>query len=967
MKNHYDEENGTFCMIWGKTEHTGELYQPTPLTPLDGKNVSQIICGGNHSLSITECGSLYSWGSNINGQLGHGHLSESHDSPKNIKKFSLLKAFNGDIPIQVSAGKDYTLALTDQGSVYGWGIGVEGQLGDEGIISDDHPDNNININNINSSSLTNSRDFSTTTNLSSSTLSVNSNNNNNLNHSNSKPISLSSSFDERNNNNISSSYKEENSYHYSNKKKIIWIPKKIASLSGIYVTMIACGSSHALCLTKKGHVYSWGNGMNGRLGHGSDLTSISNISSGIFGKNYYLTTPQMIKSLSNNNIVSIACGWSHSMALEKNSTLFVWGKGSDGQLGNGSIKDQFTPVELKIVGSFLEPGDGIAQITCGYFHSAFISYHKRNLYTFGWGIALGHDDDCNDKRTPTLVSSLLGHRVKQVSCGYSHTLVVTENGECFSFGQGEYGQLGVTFGTNDANVKLKPTPLTSISPYFVESISCGRWHSVAILSKRRKIIITPPPPTKSLSNSIQFPLTSSSALSHSINLRSSLNISSLTGVGGSSSSTTSDEDELMDLDRIEILLNSTELDFNINNIDNLNFSNIPIVKDMLNQYNDLSDSLDQSFILLNDPPEKDDEDNEEVPVITKPFYDKFLSGGKPVIIEPTAYDLDDLENENELTNLWMDKFFPKFDRYKLKKEWKILWRKGFPLSVRPKIWKRAISNKLEIDEEFFSKQCEKFNDYKERYTKHKQEHPHYVYSEDPDGFFKDNQEFQQYINMSNMIRVDLPRTFPSLSFFNSSGPLHEHLELVLQMWAAWRPDVGYVQGMSYLSGLLTIYMDTPFNTFVCFANLLNNHFFLSLFRMDVKGIVKHMKIFDLLFQRHLPKLYRKFKELSISPEHYLLEWFMTLFTKLLPLPIVSRVWDCYLIEGESYVYSVAIGILKCCRKILMVSNFEEAIEVLRTMPQDFKEDSLFAAIESIHIPKYFKKIMLVLDQEVIKT
>lgn len=50
-----------------------------------------------------------------------------------------------------------------------------------------------------------------------------------------------------------------------------------------------------------------------------------------------------------------------------------------------------------------------------------------------------------------------------------------------------------------------------------------------------------------------------------------------------------------------------------------------------------------------------------------------------------------------------------------------------------------------------------------------------------------------------------------------------------------RPDVGYVQGMSYLAGMLLLYNDT-YNTFVCFSNLLNNHFLISLFKMDIKQV-----------------------------------------------------------------------------------------------------------------------------------
>ncbi len=48
-------------------------------------------------------------------------------------------------------------------------------------------------------------------------------------------------------------------------------------------------------------------------------------------------------------------------------------------------------------------------------------------------------EDAND---PRVVEALLGHRLDSVACGGFHTLAVSEEGLCFSWGDGEYGQLG---------------------------------------------------------------------------------------------------------------------------------------------------------------------------------------------------------------------------------------------------------------------------------------------------------------------------------------------------------------------------------------------------------------------------------------------------------------------------------------------------------------------------------------------
>ncbi|KAM9962574.1 hypothetical protein ACTFIR_005483 [Dictyostelium discoideum] len=79
------------------------------------------------------------------------------------------------------------------------------------------------------------------------------------------------------------------------------------------------------------------------------------------------------------------------------------------------------------------------------------------------------DDENNDN----------SNRIKQISSGYSHTLILNENGECLSIGQGEFGQLGIPLDHSsidkDSFVNY-PTVIPALLPYL--------WHSVAIVSNR---------------------------------------------------------------------------------------------------------------------------------------------------------------------------------------------------------------------------------------------------------------------------------------------------------------------------------------------------------------------------------------------------------------------------------------------------------------------------------------------------
>lgn len=52
------------------------------------------------------------------------------------------------------------------------------------------------------------------------------------------------------------------------------------------------------------------------------------------------------------------------------------------------------------------------------------------------------DKDVLEKSSPVLVEQLIGYVPVDISCGGSHTLLATERGEAFAWGEGRYGALG---------------------------------------------------------------------------------------------------------------------------------------------------------------------------------------------------------------------------------------------------------------------------------------------------------------------------------------------------------------------------------------------------------------------------------------------------------------------------------------------------------------------------------------------
>ena len=87
--------------------------------------------------------------------------------------------------------------------------------------------------------------------------------------------------------------------------------------------VVACGSHHSTCISRRGELFSWGLAKNGELGQGR-WTPIE------------VAIPKQCP-LPQVRIVSVACGASHTLAIGESGSLWSCGKNSTGQLGLGNL------------------------------------------------------------------------------------------------------------------------------------------------------------------------------------------------------------------------------------------------------------------------------------------------------------------------------------------------------------------------------------------------------------------------------------------------------------------------------------------------------------------------------------------------------------------------------------------------------------------------------------------------------
>ncbi|XP_072196248.1 probable E3 ubiquitin-protein ligase HERC4 isoform X2 [Excalfactoria chinensis] len=242
-------------------------------------------------------------------------------------------------------------------------------------------------------------------------------------------------------------------------------PEHVGALDAQNIVAVSCGEAHTLALNDKGQVYAWGLATDGQLG--------------LPGTEECIRVPRNIKSLSEIQIVQVACGYYHSLALSKGSEVFSWGQNKYGQLGLGyEYKKQNSPQVIK---SLL--GIPFAQIAAGGAHSFVLTLSGA---IFGWGRnkfgQLGLNDD-NDRYVPTLLKSLRTQKVVHICCGEDHTAALTKEGGVFTFGAGGYGQLG----HNSTSHEINPRKVFELMGSLVTQITCGRQHTTAFVPSSGRI------------------------------------------------------------------------------------------------------------------------------------------------------------------------------------------------------------------------------------------------------------------------------------------------------------------------------------------------------------------------------------------------------------------------------------------------------------------------------------------------
>lgn len=102
----------------------------------------------------------------------------------------------------------------------------------------------------------------------------------------------------------------------------------VETLLGRRPRQVSCGGFHTAVVTADGHLYTFGGGEHGQLGHNDRVNKLK---------------PTLVEALEGVFVSQITCGWSHSVALTSTGKVYSWGNGDHGKLGHGSSRKVSVP------------------------------------------------------------------------------------------------------------------------------------------------------------------------------------------------------------------------------------------------------------------------------------------------------------------------------------------------------------------------------------------------------------------------------------------------------------------------------------------------------------------------------------------------------------------------------------------------------------------------------------------------
>ncbi len=380
-----------------------------------GEPVASVAAGGYHTCVVTAAGGVKCWGSTNNGGLGTGTTAASGYPLKVATMESGVTA--------VAAAGLHTCAIQD-GRVWCWGLNSNAQLGDSSAVDRSSP--------VRAGSLSGMRHL------------------------------VAGHFHNCALDNAGKVWcwglNASGQLGQGVTDTLRAYPVQVSQL-GSGVSALAAGY-HYSCALKNGEIWCWGRNSSGQLGNGTLVDSNLPVAvAGLGGK-----------------AVAIAGGGTHACALFEDGSVKCWGANDAWQLGSGGTgANSLTPVVVKVNGATTNL-TGVVALAGGGMHTCALT-RRGEVFCWGKGAEgeLGNGSVANQRWAVAVSGMGVGSDVVALSATYFHTCALRSSGGLHCWGKNESKQLG-TDTTVDSAV---PVPVLGFAEQ-VTAVEPGQYHICAL-------------------------------------------------------------------------------------------------------------------------------------------------------------------------------------------------------------------------------------------------------------------------------------------------------------------------------------------------------------------------------------------------------------------------------------------------------------------------------------------------------
>ncbi|CAH1782222.1 unnamed protein product, partial [Owenia fusiformis] len=198
-------------------------------------------------------------------------------------------------------------------------------------------------------------------------------------------------------------------------------------------------------------------------------------------------------------------------------------------------------------------------------------------------------------------------------------------------------------------------------------------------------------------------------------------------------------------------------------------------------------------------------------------------------------------------------------------------------------------------------------------------------------------EAPQDQELVDTIKQDIHRTFPDNIFFGDmSNPqtMRRPLQNVLIAFAHHNKDIGYCQGLNFITGMLLLVVKDEHKVFWLLHTLVNKYL-PDYYSKGLEGLKVDQDVLGQLVKIKAPELYKHMDELGLMWCIVSTKWFICCFADVLPIETVLRIWDSLFYEGSKIIFRVSITlILHNQSKLMKCRHLAEILDTFKEIPKD---------------------------------